>query len=37
MVPDRLVYPREQFKQIRIGVSIDGIGDVFNYQRIRKV
>jgi len=23
----------EQFKQIRIGVSIDGINDVFNYQR----
>lgn len=33
MVPDRLVYLWEQFKQIRIGVSIDGIGDVFNYQR----
>ena len=33
MVPDRLVHLWEQFKQIRIGVSIDGIGDVFNYQR----
>ena len=33
MVPDRLVYLWEQFKQIRIGVSIDGIDDVFNYQR----
>tara|TARA_B100001287_G_scaffold256090_1_gene240702 strand:+ start:1697 stop:3049 length:1353 start_codon:yes stop_codon:yes gene_type:complete len=33
MVPDRLVYLWEQFKQIRIGVSIDGTGDVFNYQR----
>lgn len=33
MVPDRLVYLWEQFKQIRIGVSIDGYGDVFNYQR----
>ena len=33
MVPNRLVHLWEQFKQIRIGVSIDGIGDVFNYQR----
>ncbi len=33
MVPDRLVYLWEQFKQIRIGVSIDGTGSVFNYQR----
>ena len=33
MLPDRLVYLWEQFKQIRIGVSIDGIDDVFNYQR----
>ena len=33
MVPDRLVHLWEQFKQIRIGVSIDGINDVFNYQR----
>jgi len=33
MVPDRLVHLWEQFKQIRIGVSIDGIGNVFNYQR----
>ena len=33
MVPDRLIHLWEQFKQIRIGVSIDGIGDVFNYQR----
>lgn len=33
MVPDRLVHLWEQFKQIRIGVSIDGIDDVFNYQR----
>jgi len=33
MVPDRLIHLWEQFKQIRIGVSIDGIGNVFNYQR----
>jgi sulfatase maturation enzyme AslB (radical SAM superfamily) len=33
MVPDRLVHLWEQFKQVRIGVSIDGIDDVFNYQR----
>lgn len=33
MVPDRLVYLWEQFKAIRIGVSIDGYGKVFNYQR----
>ena len=33
MVPNSLVHLWEQFKQIRIGVSIDGIDDVFNYQR----
>ena len=33
MVPDRLVHLWEQFKQINMGVSIDGIDDVFNYQR----
>jgi len=33
MVPDRLIYLWEQFKQIRIGVSIDGCNEVFDYQR----
>ena len=33
MVPTRLVYLWEQFKQIRIGVSIDGCNEVFDYQR----
>lgn len=32
-VPDKLIHLWEQFKQVRIGVSIDGYGDVFNYQR----
>jgi sulfatase maturation enzyme AslB (radical SAM superfamily) len=33
MLPDKLVSLWENFKEIRIGVSIDGIGAVFNYQR----
>ena len=33
MVPNKLVHLWEQFKQVRIGVSIDGVGDVFDYQR----
>ncbi len=33
MVPDRLVHLWEKFKQIRIGVSIDGCNEVFDYQR----
>ena len=33
MVPDKLIHLWEQFKQVRIGVSIDGVGEVFNYQR----
>ena len=33
MVPDKLIHLWEQFEEIRIGVSIDGIDDVFNYQR----
>ena len=32
-LPDRLVELWENFKEIRIGVSIDGSGAVFNYQR----
>lgn len=32
-VSDKLVKLWENFKEVRIGVSIDGIGDVFNYQR----
>lgn len=32
-VPDKLVKLWEQFKEVRLGVSIDGIGEVFNYQR----
>ena len=33
MVPTKLIKLWEQFKQVRIGVSIDGVGDVFDYQR----
>jgi hypothetical protein len=33
MVPDKLIALWEHFKEVRIGVSIDGIDDVFNYQR----
>ena len=33
MVPDKLIHLWEQFKQVRIGVSIDGFGAVFDYQR----
>jgi hypothetical protein len=33
MVPDKLITLWEHFKEVRIGVSIDGIDDVFNYQR----
>lgn len=33
MVPNKLIHLWEQFKQVRIGVSIDGVGEVFNYQR----
>lgn len=33
MVPNKLISLWEQFKQIRIGVSIDGIDEVFDYQR----
>jgi len=33
MVPDKLIVLWEHFKEVRIGVSIDGIDDVFNYQR----
>jgi MoaA/NifB/PqqE/SkfB family radical SAM enzyme len=32
-LPDRLISLWENFKEVRIGVSIDGTGDVFNYQR----
>ena len=32
-VTDRMLKIWENFKQIRIGVSIDGYGDVFEYQR----
>jgi sulfatase maturation enzyme AslB (radical SAM superfamily) len=32
-VPPRLIKMWEKFKEVRIGVSIDGTGDVFNYQR----
>ena len=32
-VPPRLLEIWEEFKEIRLGVSIDGYGDVFNYQR----
>lgn len=33
MVPDKLIALWEHFKEVRIGVSIDGTGEVFNYQR----
>jgi len=33
ILPPKLVKLWENFKEIRIGVSIDGIDDVFNYQR----
>lgn len=33
MVPTKLIDLWEQFKQIRIGVSIDGCNEVFDYQR----
>jgi len=33
MIPDKLIVLWEHFKEVRIGVSIDGIDDVFNYQR----
>lgn len=33
ILPPKLLVLWEQFKEIRIGASIDGIGDVFNYQR----
>jgi sulfatase maturation enzyme AslB (radical SAM superfamily) len=32
-LPDRIVQLWEEFEEVRIGVSIDGTGDVFNYQR----
>ena len=32
-VTDRIMKIWENFKQVRIGVSIDGYGDVFEYQR----
>ena len=32
-VTDRMLKIWENFKQVRIGVSIDGYGDVFEYQR----
>ena len=32
-VPDRLVELWENFQEVRLGVSIDGTGAVFNYQR----
>ena len=32
-VPQRIIKLWEHFKQIRIGASIDGFGDVFEYQR----
>ena len=32
-VTDRMLKLWEQFQQVRIGVSIDGYGDVFEYQR----
>ena len=32
-VTDRIMKIWEEFKQVRIGVSIDGYGDVFEYQR----
>jgi sulfatase maturation enzyme AslB (radical SAM superfamily) len=33
MMPDKLVSLWENFKEVRIGASIDGVGEVFNYQR----
>lgn len=33
MAPNKLIHLWEQFKEVRLGVSIDGYGDVFNYQR----
>jgi sulfatase maturation enzyme AslB (radical SAM superfamily) len=33
ILPNKLVKLWENFKEIRIGASIDGIGEVFNYQR----
>lgn len=33
MVPDKLIRLWENFKEVRLGVSIDGTGEVFNYQR----
>lgn len=33
MMPDKLVSLWENFKEVRIGASVDGIGEVFNYQR----
>ena len=33
MVPNKLISLWEKFKQVRIGVSIDGYGKVFDYQR----
>lgn len=33
VIPDKLFVLWKHFKEIRIGASIDGIGDVFNYQR----
>ena len=33
ILPPKLVKLWENFKEIRIGVSIDGINEVFNYQR----
>jgi sulfatase maturation enzyme AslB (radical SAM superfamily) len=33
ILPNKLVKLWENFKEIRIGASIDGLGEVFNYQR----
>jgi sulfatase maturation enzyme AslB (radical SAM superfamily) len=33
MMPDKLISLWEHFKEVRIGASIDGVGEVFNYQR----
>lgn len=32
-LPDKLIKLWENFQEVRLGVSIDGYGDVFNYQR----